>query len=377
MEIDAKIYVAGHAGLAGSALVKKLKEKGYNNIVFRTHSQLNLVSQEEVEAFFRLEEPEYVFLAESRTYGTGGGDANRAQLIYDNLMIQCNVIHQACKSGVKKLFNLVSSRIYPLEAPQPMPEDCLLTSPLEYAGEPYAIAGIAGIKLCENYNLQYGTNYISVISGNLYGPYDNFNLTTSQGIPALIRKTHLGKCLEENNWDAIRADLEKNPIDGIDGTALKDDIVRILNQYGICLNSQEVHENSCFIEVWGTGKSAREFLWSEEMADACLFLIDNWNFEDIIRNHSSKFVDSASNEIRNIHINIGTGKEILISDLACLVKDIIGFKGDLVFNQNKSDGALPKLLDVTRLYSLGWKHQMEIEEGVERLYKWYIKNTTD
>jgi len=377
MEKDAKIYVAGHEDLVGSALVKKLKEKGYNNLVFRTLSQLNLVSQEEVEAFFRLEEPEYVFLAESRIFGMKGNNTNRGQLIYENLMIQSNVIHQAYKSGVKKLLLVGTKCVYPQKTKQPVLEDFLLTSPLEYASEPYAIAGITGIKLCESYNLQYGTNYLPVISPNVYGPNDNFNLTASQGLSVLIRKVHLCKCLEENDWNAIRADLEKNPIDGIDGTAIKDDILRMLSKYGIRLNAQEVHENSCSLELMDSGNLMCEFLWSEDLADACIFLLENWNFENVLRDRSSKSAGSVSNEIRNIQINIGTGKEILVHDLACLVKELIGFKGGLSFNQKRSDTALPKLLDVTRLHSFGWKHHLEIKKGVERLYKWYLENMID
>jgi GDP-L-fucose synthase len=364
MQKHCKIYVAGHRGLVGSAIVKNLEARGYSNIICRTHSELDLTIQAAVAAFFAVEKPEYVILAAAKVGGIVANNTYRGEFIYENIMIQNNVIHNAYKSGVKKLLFLGSTCIYPGEAPQPMPEDCLLTSPLEYTNEPYAIAKIAGIKMCESYNIQYGTNFISVMPTNLYGPNDNFDLEKSHVLPALVRKTHLGKCLEENNWEAIRADLDKNPIEGVDGQASGSEIVNVLENYGIRNNSSTIGDNSCSIEIWGSGKPMREFLWSEEMADACVYIMGNTDFKDLI--------PKDSNEIRNTHINIGTGKEISIRDLAYLIKEKVGFNGELVFNTDKPDGTMRKLTDVSKLHSLGWQHRVEIDEGVERIYDWYI-----
>ncbi|MDP2114801.1 MAG: NAD-dependent epimerase/dehydratase family protein, partial [Bacteroidota bacterium] len=370
----------------------------------------------------------------------GGIVANstyRGQFIYENLMIQNNVIHAAYLNKVTKLLFLGSTCIYPRDAPQPMPEDCLLTGPLEYTNEPYAIAKIAGIKLCESYNLQYGTNFISVMPTNLYGPNDNFDLEKSHVLPAMVRKMHLGKCLEENNWDAIREDLNKRPIEGISGDGVKrrqgdgenkrqgdgetgrqgdretgrqgdgetgrqgdgenkrqgdgetgrqgdgnEEILNILEKYGIRLTHSPSRPlansptrplaKSVSVELWGTGAPFREFLWSEEMADACVFLMENINFGDVNPCNPSKSAQSVTNEIRNTHINIGTGIEITIRDLANLIKEKIGFKGELVFNTSKPDGTMRKLTDPSKLHSLGWHHKIEIDEGISRLYEWYL-----
>ena len=286
-------------------------------------------------------------------------------------MIQNNVIHAAYLHQVKKLLFLGSTCIYPREAPQPMPEDSLLTGPLEYTNEPYAIAKIAGIKLCESYNLQYGTNFISVMPTNLYGPNDNFDLEKSHVLPAMLRKMHLGKCLEENNWDAIREDLNKRPIEGISGSAHETEIKEKLEKYGISVNLLKSSQ-SVSVELWGTGTPLREFLWSEEMADACIFLIENIDFKDV---NPSRSVQSASFETRNTHINIGTGIEITIHDLAHLIKEKVGFKGELLFNTSKPDGSMRKLTDPSKLHALGWHHQIEINEGIEKLYSWYLNIT--
>lgn len=367
MEYSSKIYVAGHLGLVGSALWKTLQNKGYTNLIGKSIQELDLMDAKAVNSFFEMEQPEYVILAAAKVGGIVANNTYRGQFIYENLMIQNNVIHAAYLHKVKKLLFLGSTCIYPRDAPQPMTEDCLLTAPLEYTNEPYAIAKIAGIKLCESYNLQYGTNFISVMPTNLYGPNDNFNLETSHVLPALIRKIHLGKCLEQNNWEAIRADLNKRPIERITGESLNQEIISILNKYGISINpSQSV--KSVLVELWGSGAPFREFLWSEEMADACVFLMENINFEDTIRN------DSHSNEIRNTHINIGTGKEITIRNLAMLIKEKLGFNGELVFNTSKPDGTMRKLTDPSKLHALGWHHKIEINEGIEKLYEWYLNH---
>jgi GDP-L-fucose synthase len=387
MNKDSKIYVAGHLGLVGSALWKNLQMKGYTNLIGRKFEELNLMDTNAVNAFFELEKPEYVILAAAKVGGIVANNTYRGQFIYENLMIQNNVIHAAYLYQVKKLLFLGSTCIYPREAPQPMPEDSLLTAPLEYTNEPYAIAKIAGIKLCESYNLQYGTNFISVMPTNLYGPNDNFDLEKSHVLPAMLRKMYLGKCLEENNWDAIRIDLNNRPIEGINGngeTGRTGDeetgrrgkqekaILDILEKYGIRIaqspNRQVAQSPKVSVEIWGTGVPMREFLWSEEMADACVFLMENIDFQDAIRNNHT-----STGEIRNSHINIGTGKEISIRDLAQLIKSKVGFTGELVFNTSKPDGTMRKLTDPSKLHSLGWHHQIEIGEGIEKLLYWYLQ----
>lgn len=360
MEKSSKIYIAGHRGLVGSAILKRLQAKGYQNFILKTHTELDLTNQLAVAAFFETEKPDYVFLAAAKVGGIMANNIYRGQFIYENLMIQNNVIHQAYLNEVKKLLFLGSTCIYPREAPQPMPEDSLLTSPLEYTNEPYAIAKITGIKMCESYNIQYGTNFISVMPTNLYGPNDNFDLEKSHVLPALLRKIHLGKCLEEKNWQAIRYDLNLRPVESVSGTSTQAEIEAILSKYGI--NQQA--GNHVAVEIWGTGKPMREFLWSEDMADACIFVMENISFGELIPAGTTK-------EIRNTHINIGTGKEISIRDLAGQIKKITGFQGDLFFDTTKPDGTMRKLTDPSKLHGLGWKHQVEIEEGISRMYDWY------
>ena len=385
MKKDSKIYVAGHLGLVGSALWKNLQTKGYTNLIGRTINELNLMDTREVNAFFEKEHPEYVILAAAKVGGIVANNTYRGQFIYENLMIQNNVIHAAYLNRVKKLLFLGSTCIYPRDAPQPMSEECLLTGPLEYTNEPYAIAKIAGIKLCESYNLQYGTNFISVMPTNLYGPNDNFDLEKSHVLPAMLRKMHLGKCLEENDWESIRLDLKNRPIKNENGNLDEQSIVELLSEFGIKIISQmdtnpEQMNTNVTVEIWGNGAPMREFLWSEEMADSCVYLMENIDFEDLTSPHrpnsSSPLRDNSSSirEIRNSHINIGTGNEISIHDLACLIKKIVGFKGGLVFNTSKPDGTMRKLTDVSRLNQLGWQHKIEIEEGVARLYRWYLDN---
>ena len=377
MEKTSKIYVAGHRGLVGSALWKNLQSKGYTNLIGKTIDELDLMDTHAVNEFFAEEKPEYVILAAAKVGGIVANNTYRGQFIYENLMIQNNVIHAAYLNQVKKLLFLGSTCIYPAEAPQPMSEDCLLTGPLEYTNEPYAIAKIAGIKLCESYNLQYGTNYISVMPTNLYGPNDNFDLEKSHVLPAMLRKMHLGKCLEENNWEAIREDLNKRPIEGISGSNDPDKILAILSKYGIRFASSTTRPldqpQKVSVEIWGTGSPMREFLWSEEMADACVFLMENIDFKDVNPRNPSKSTQPVSNEVRNTHINIGTGKEISIRDLAFMIREKIGFRGELEFNTSKPDGTMRKLTNPDKLHALGWHHQIEIEEGVSRLYQWYFE----
>jgi GDP-L-fucose synthase len=355
-EKNAKIYVAGHLGLVGSALLRNLQGKGYTNLLLRSKAELNLLEQKAVFEFFRQEKPDYVFLAAAKVGGIIANSTCRGQFIYENLQIQNNVIHASYLSGVKKLLFLGSTCIYPREAPQPMPENCLLTSPLEYTNEPYAIAKIAGIKLCESYNIQYGTNFIAVMPTNLYGPNDNFDLEKSHVLPALLRKIHLAKCLINDDWEAIRRDFNRLPVEGVPGNDSKEVINVKLSKYGIFNDS---------VEIWGTGKPLREFLWSEEMADACVYIMENVDFDDL---------KPSGKEIRNTHINIGTGQEISIAGLAKLIAQTVGYTGNFNFNADKPDGTPRKLTDPSQLNSLGWNHQIDIEQGIKELYKWYLSN---
>ncbi|HFS66795.1 MAG TPA: GDP-L-fucose synthase [Flavobacteriia bacterium] len=374
MHKDAKIYIAGHRGLVGSAILKNLKQKGYHNFILKTHKELDLTNSKQVANFFKQEKPEYVFLAAAKVGGIVANNKYRADFIYENLMIQNNVMHQSYVNNVKKLLFLGSTCIYPKNCPQPMKEEYLLTDVLEYTNEPYAIAKIAGIKMCESYNLQYNTNFISVMPTNLFGPNDNFDLEKSHVLPALIRKIHLGKALENNNWNAIKLDLNKLPIESIDGNSKEEDIKAILFKYGIIKTDHKVE-----IEIWGSGKPKREFLWSEDMADACVFLMENIDFKDTISmqrgaNNTCETISYPTNEIRNTHINIGTGKDISIKELANTIKNIIGFKGNFFYNKEKPDGTLIKLTDPSKLHNLGWKHAVELQNGISKMYNWYLKN---
>jgi GDP-L-fucose synthase len=361
----------------GSAIWKNLREKGYSNLIGKTSRELDLLDQRATEQFFAAEKPEYVFLAAARVGGIMANNTYRADFLYENLMIQNNIIHNSWKYGVKKLMFLGSTCIYPREALQPMKEDELLTSPLEYTNEPYAIAKIAGIKLCESFNLQYGTNFISVMPTNLYGPNDNFDLEKSHVLAALLRKIHLGKCLEDNNWEAIRTDLNLRPIEGVDGNAPDNDILEIFRKYGIIAGADS---QGVAVEIWGSGKPLREFLWSEEMADACVYIMEKIDFADLkavnisMGEAKKTIVNVISSEIRNTHINIGTGKEVSIRELAERIKRIVGFKGNLFFNASKPDGMIRKLTDVSKLHNLGWHHKIELEDGLHLLYKWYLAN---
>jgi GDP-L-fucose synthase len=384
MNKNSKIYVAGGTGLAGSAIISKLIDKGYTNIIstYNTHNpiyrfknskelreiawaQLDLLDNVVVENFFKKEKPEYVFFAAAKVGGIIANNTYRADFIYKNLQIQNNVIYQSYKHDVEKLLFLGSTCIYPKECPQPMREEYLLTGPLEYSNEPYAIAKIAGIKMCESYNIQYGTNFISVMPTNLYGPYDNFDLEKSHVLPALMRKIYLGKLLENNDWQNIRKDLHKNPIENVSNSNTDEEIINILAKYGIRITT---NLNDVQVEIWGSGKPIREFLFSLDMAEACVYLMENINFSDLIKDKST----TATPEIRNTHINIGTGCGISIKELAYIIKDIVGFNGNFYFNINKPVGTMEKITDVGKLHSFGWRHTVELEEGIKKLYKWYI-----
>ena len=356
MEKNAKIYVAGHRGLVGSAIWNNLRAKGYTSLVGRTHAELDLLDGSAVKRFLDEEQPDYVILAAAHVGGIWANNTYRADFIYENLQIQQNVIGEAFRHGVKKMLVLGSTCIYPRDCPQPIKEEYLLTGPLEYTNEPYALSKIVGLKMCESFNLQYGTNYLAVMPTNLYGPNDNFHLENSHVMPAMIRKIFLAHCLREDNWEAVRADMDCRPVEGVTGAADKDTIVSTLRRYGIAAEA---------VTLWGTGRPLREFLWSEEMADASVFVMEQVDFKDLV---------GTTKEVRNCHINIGTGKEISIGDLARLIVDTVGYRGRLQFDATKPDGTPRKLCDVTRLHSLGWHHKIEIEEGVGRLYRWYANS---
>ena len=410
MNKDSKIYVAGHHGLVGSAIWNNLLQRGYKNLVGRSHKELDLTDQMAVKKFFDEERPDAVVLAAAFVGGIMANSLYRADFIMMNMKIQCNVISEAYAHGVKKLLFLGSTCIYPKNAPQPMKEDCLLTSPLEYTNEEYAIAKIAGLKMCESYNLQYGTNYIAVMPTNLYGPNDNFHLENSHVMPAMMRKIYLAKLIHDGAWDAIRKDLDKRPVtyklpssgekhtthvlpssweegqgveERINGSSSKENILSALAHYGISDNK---------VVLWGTGTPLREFLWSEDMADASVHVLLNVNFSDIIgiekyssvhygastdgavdRNHSAGRGGAIPKlgEIRNCHINVGTGKELTIRELSELVVKAVGFEGTVEFDITKPDGTMRKLIDVSKLHSLGWTHKVEIEDGVQKLFEWY------
>lgn len=383
MDKDSKIYIAGHRGLVGSAIWNNLKQRGYNNLVGRTHKELDLTNQQAVKAFFDSERPDAVVLAAAFVGGIMANSLYRADFIMQNMLMQCNVIGNAYTHGVKKLLFLGSTCIYPKNAPQPMKEDALLTSPLEYTNEEYAIAKIAGLKMCESYNLQYGTNYIAVMPTNLYGPNDNFHLENSHVMPAMMRKVYLAKLIHDGDWDAIRTDMDKRPVEGITGANTNEEILGVLAKYGISDNK---------VVLWGTGTPLREFLWSEDMADASVHVLLNVDFKDIIgiEKYSSVFYGATADgavdrdnsegrggaipslgEIRNCHINVGTGKELTIRELSELVVKTVGFGGVVEFDASKPDGTPRKLIDVEKLHSLGWTHKVEIEQGVQKLFDWY------
>ena len=402
---ESKIYVAGHNGLVGSAIWNNLLQRGYTNLIGRSHKELDLTDQVAVRKFFDEEQPDAVVLAAAFVGGIMANMLYRADFIMMNMKIQCNVISEAYAHGVKKLLFLGSTCIYPKNAPQPMKEDCLLTSPLEYTNEEYAIAKIAGLKMCESYNLQYGTNYIAVMPTNLYGPNDNFHLENSHVMPAMMRKVYLAKLIHDGAWDKIATDLNKRPVEGVTGEGLvqefngssslslnssnslntsnRQKVLDVLAKYGIFDNR---------VVLWGTGTPLREFLWSEDMADASVHVLLNVNFSDIIgiekyssvhygastdgavdRNHSAGrggYIPSLG-EIRNCHINVGTGKELTIRQLSELVVKAVGFEGKVEFDASKPDGTMRKLIDVSKLHSLGWTHKVEIEDGVAKLFNWY------
>lgn len=354
MRKDSRIYVAGHRGLVGSAIVRKLLANGYNNLIFRSRSELDLTQQQKVDEFFAVERPEYVFMAAAKVGGIAANNYYRADFIYENLQIQNNIIHASYQNKVKKLLFLGSSCIYPKNALQPLKEDYLLTNELEYTNEPYAVAKIAGIKLCESYNLQYGTNFLAVMPTNLYGPNDNFDLDKSHVIPALIRKIYLAKLQSEGNYNKIAQNLH---------IAKSKELIKArLEHYGISSQNGEVK-----VKLWGSGTPYREFLHVDDMADACLFIMHKVDFKDLPK---------GQDEIRNMHINIGTGTHLTIKELAYLIKEQIGYTGSIEFDKTKPDGTFIKLLDVSKLDNLGWKYKIKLKDGIKQVINWYVKTHT-
>ena len=371
MNKNSKIYVAGHHGLVGSAIWNNLKSKGYTNLIGKSHKELDLQDGIAVKNFFDKEQPEYVVLAAAYVGGIMANSLYRADFIYRNLQIQQNVIGESFRHGVKKLLFLGSTCIYPKNAPQPMKEDALLTSPLEFTNEPYALAKIAGLKMCESFNMQYGTNYIAVMPTNLYGPNDNFNLETSHVLPAMIRKMILANALLKDDWSSIRNDFNIRPVEKIDGKSSQKQIFDILNKYGIYKNH---------LDLWGTGKPLREFLWSEEMADASVYVFEHVNYKDLnqlpdnqqgMTTEQMRDAGYSIPEVKNCHINVGTGKELTIAEVANLIKETVDYAGEIRWDASKPDGTMRKLIDVSKLNKLGWRHKIEIDEGVKKLVKWY------
>lgn len=355
MDKNSKIYVAGHQGLVGSALVRCLQQQGYVNQILRTHSELDLTNQQAVTSFFKETQPEYVFLAAAKVGGIYANNTYRADFIYQNLQIQNNIIHNSYLNKVKKLLFLGSSCIYPKNATQPIAESSLLTGELEYTNEPYAIAKIAGIKMCESYNLQYGTNYIAAMPTNLYGPNDNFDLENSHVLPAMIRKLYLAKLLDEGDFVGIAHNLGLNNDFKIQGGVHMDLVKSILTKYGINQDG-----NCTKVILWGSGTPYREFLHVDDIADACVFIMQNINFTDLVTNYA---------QVKNTHINVGTGQDLTIKELAYLIKDQIGFNGQITFDTAKPDGTMKKLLEVSRLTNFGWRPKISLADG--------IKNTID
>ncbi|PRY98316.1 GDP-L-fucose synthase [Marinilabilia salmonicolor] len=359
MDKNSKIFIAGHRGLVGSAIRRELEASGYHNLLLRSRTELDLLNQKEVEDFFETEKPEYVFLAAARVGGILANDTYRAEFIYQNTQIQNNIIHFSWKSGVRKLLFLGSSCIYPKACPQPMKEEHLLTDVLEYTNEPYAIAKISGMKMCESYNLQYGTDFISVMPTNLYGPNDNYNLLGSHVLPALIRKMHLAGMLMNNDFEGIRNDFKVNPVEGVEVNGNDDELTDALEKFGIFKA-----DNTVELKLWGSGTPRREFLHSTDLARACIFLMEQVSFKDIVK-------ERGLNEVRNTHINIGVGEDQSIAELAALVQKITGFEGRLAWDETKPDGTFRKLLDVSRLNNLGFKASISLEEGIEAVYQEY------
>ena len=362
MNSNDKIYVAGHNGMVGSAVVRKLRENGFINIITRPSSELDLTNQQNVHNFFQDESPDYVVIAAAKVGGIHANDSYPAEFIYQNLMIEANLIHGSYLAGVNKLLFLGSSCIYPKESQQPIKEEYLLSGQLESTNEPYAVAKIAGIKLCESYNRQYGTDYRSIMPTNLYGPNDNFHLENSHVIPAIIRKIHLAKCIEKGDWQAIKDDINKYPIKNLDSHSSQGQILTELAKQGIHSTSNTKNSTlSASVNLWGSGKPMREFLHVDDMADASIHIM----------NIDKRILESEVDPMLS-HINIGTGADITIKDVAQTIKSVVGFSGRIIFNTKMPDGMKRKLLDVSKIRNLSWESNISLKDGLKETYKWFL-----
>jgi GDP-L-fucose synthase len=373
MDQTDKIYVAGHNGMVGSAIVRKLRKQGFTNIITRSSAELDLTNQQDAHSFLQEEKPDYVVIAAAKVGGIYANDNHSAEFIYQNLMIEANLIHGSYLAGVDKLLFLGSSCIYPKQAQQPIKERYLLSGYLEPTNEPYAIAKITGIKLCESYNRQYGTDYRSIMPTNLYGPNDNFHLKNSHVIPAIVRKIHLAKCIEQGAWQAIRADIKKYPIRNLDSHSSQEQILTELAKQGVHSTSNIVPSGNAFgvknsilsvsVNLWGSGKPMREFLHVDDMADASIHIMGL----------DKKILEKSTKPMLS-HINIGTGIDIAIKDVAQIIKEVIEFYGEIIFDTKMPDGTKRKLLNITTIKRLGWKHKVELKDGLTETYKWYVEN---
>jgi GDP-L-fucose synthase len=362
MNLNDKIYIAGHKGLVGSAIVRQLESRGFTNLLMRTHKELDLTSQEKVQSFFQQEKPDYVILAAAKVGGIHANNTYPADFIYQNMMIGANVINSAYESKVKRLLFLGSTCIYPKAVEQPMREDALLTDVLESTNEPYALAKIAGIKLCESYNRQYNTDFRSVIPTNLYGEGDSFGLENSHVIPAIMRKVHLAKCIEKNDWKAIKKNFDKYPIKGINKNSTKEEILKSLKKHGVqYVTSGTDSLSGVQVGLWGTGNAMREFLYVGDMALASIFVLEL--DKDTYKNNTKPMLS---------HINVGTGVELTILQIAEIIKHVIGFKGELIFDTTRPDGTMRKGINSAKLVGLGWQHQIELEQGIQKTYNYFL-----
>ncbi|EHU1055275.1 GDP-L-fucose synthase [Campylobacter lari] len=345
MYYDSKIYIAGHGGLVGSAIFGLLNKMGYNNIVTKSRDELNLLDITQVESFFKQEKPEYVFLCAAKVGGILDNRNHKADFIFQNLQIQSNIIHQSYLYGVKKLIFIASTSIYPKDCNVAQESD-LMTGELDYSNESYAIAKIAGIKTCEAYNIQYNTNFISLAPTNLYGENDRFDLEKAHVVPALIRKFHLAKLLKEKKYQELTRDLNINNTD---------EARKYLIQFGI---------NDSSITIWGSGNAKREFLHVDDLAEACVFVMNNIDFKDLC---------VSDGEIKNTHINIGPNENISIRNLVYIIRDIVDYKGDIIFDKVKPEGVMNRFTDCSRIHSLGWRHKIDLVNGIKKLYNWYLE----
>lgn len=347
MKKDAKIYLSGHRGLVGSAILRRLQKEGFTNIITRTHSELDLCNQQAVEEFFEAEKPEYVILAAAKVGGIMANSTYPAEFIYQNLMIGTNIVHASYKHGVKKLLNLGSSCIYPRMAPQPMKEDCLLTSELEKTNEAYALAKISIIKLCRYYNQQYGTNFISAMPTNQYGIGDNFNMETAHLLPMILRRFHLAKLLKNGDFEAIKRDIKRYKLGwGLDEKVNDNNVEEILNELGAYKDK---------VVLWGDGSVYREMMSSDDLADACVYLLMNKDYDEV-------------GEL----VNITKGDDIQLKDLFEIVKRVVGFEGEIVYDKSKPNGTPRKMMDATHIKELGWQPKIELEQGIKDFYDWYL-----